>query len=221
MGNVCSANLGQAPARQAALKAGLPLEVDCTTVNKVCSSGARLHACCCSSCRVAPCRLALRCCTPPHASQHGSCAHPPAHPFSAPSPTPACLPSGLKAIMLGAQSIMVGTNSVVVAGGMESMSNIPCAGRRRGGAVRARRRCGSSEPGRAPGRPGWLPLLPQVRQPQLAPTPVPPPPAPAATMRPQCAAACGWATRSLWTVCCRMGCGTPSTTYTWASAQVR
>lgn len=41
MGNVCSANLGQAPARQAALKAGLPLEVDCTTVNKVCSSGAR------------------------------------------------------------------------------------------------------------------------------------------------------------------------------------
>lgn len=39
MGNVCSANLGQAPARQAALKAGLPLEVDCTTVNKVCSSG--------------------------------------------------------------------------------------------------------------------------------------------------------------------------------------
>lgn len=40
MGNVCSANLGQAPARQAALKAGLPLEVDCTTVNKVCSSGA-------------------------------------------------------------------------------------------------------------------------------------------------------------------------------------
>lgn len=39
MGNVCSANLGQAPARQASLKAGLPLEVDCTTVNKVCSSG--------------------------------------------------------------------------------------------------------------------------------------------------------------------------------------
>ena len=39
MGNVCSANLGQAPARQASLKAGLPLAVDCTTVNKVCSSG--------------------------------------------------------------------------------------------------------------------------------------------------------------------------------------
>jgi acetyl-CoA C-acetyltransferase len=38
-GNVCSANLGQAPARQAALKAGIPLSVPCTTVNKVCSSG--------------------------------------------------------------------------------------------------------------------------------------------------------------------------------------
>ncbi|KAL4424071.1 hypothetical protein ABPG75_001372 [Micractinium tetrahymenae] len=70
MGNVCSANLGQAPARQASLKAGLPLAVDCTTVNKVCSSG-------------------------------------------------------LKAVMLGAQSIMLGANQVVVAGGMESMSNIP------------------------------------------------------------------------------------------------
>ncbi|GAB4814953.1 hypothetical protein N2152v2_001999 [Parachlorella kessleri] len=70
MGNVCSANLGQAPARQAALRAGLPLGTDCTTVNKVCSSG-------------------------------------------------------LKAIMLGAQSIVGGPNSLVVAGGMESMSNIP------------------------------------------------------------------------------------------------
>jgi hypothetical protein len=39
MGDVCSANLGQAPARQASLKAGLPLDCDCTTVNKVCSSG--------------------------------------------------------------------------------------------------------------------------------------------------------------------------------------
>lgn len=39
MGNVCSAGLGQAPARQASLRAGLPLHVDCTTVNKVCSSG--------------------------------------------------------------------------------------------------------------------------------------------------------------------------------------
>ena len=39
LGNVCSANLGQAPARQAALKAGLPLGTDCTLVNKVCASG--------------------------------------------------------------------------------------------------------------------------------------------------------------------------------------
>ncbi|MEL6255936.1 MAG: acetyl-CoA C-acyltransferase [Bacteroidota bacterium] len=41
MGNVCSANLGQAPARQAALAAGIGYEVPCTTVNKVCSSGAK------------------------------------------------------------------------------------------------------------------------------------------------------------------------------------
>ncbi len=41
MGNVCSANLGQAPARQAALRAGIPNTVPCTTVNKVCSSGAK------------------------------------------------------------------------------------------------------------------------------------------------------------------------------------
>ena len=39
MGNVVSANLGQAPARQATLGAGLPLSVPCTTVNKVCASG--------------------------------------------------------------------------------------------------------------------------------------------------------------------------------------
>jgi acetyl-CoA C-acetyltransferase len=39
MGNVVSAGLGQAPARQAALKAGLPVSVTCTTINKVCSSG--------------------------------------------------------------------------------------------------------------------------------------------------------------------------------------
>jgi acetyl-CoA C-acetyltransferase len=69
-GNVCSANLGQAPARQAALGAGLPYEVPCTTVNKVCASGA-------------------------------------------------------KSIMLAAQSIMLGQNDIVLAGGMESMSNIP------------------------------------------------------------------------------------------------
>lgn len=39
MGNVISANLGQAPARQAAIRSGLPESVICTTVNKVCSSG--------------------------------------------------------------------------------------------------------------------------------------------------------------------------------------
>ncbi|WP_025761752.1 thiolase family protein [Dyadobacter tibetensis] len=70
MGNVISANLGQAPARQAARFAGLPDSVNCTTINKVCASG-------------------------------------------------------MKAIMLGAQSIRLGDCSVVVAGGMESMSQIP------------------------------------------------------------------------------------------------
>jgi acetyl-CoA C-acetyltransferase len=70
MGNVLSANLGQAPARQAAIFAGLGYEVECTTVNKVCASGS-------------------------------------------------------KAIMFAAQSIMLGHNEVIVAGGMESMSNVP------------------------------------------------------------------------------------------------
>jgi acetyl-CoA C-acetyltransferase len=70
MGNVLSANLGQAPARQAAIGAGIGTNVPCTTVNKVCSSG-------------------------------------------------------MKSVMLGAQSIMLGINDVVVAGGMESMSNVP------------------------------------------------------------------------------------------------
>lgn len=70
MGNVCSANLGQAPARQAALGANILNTVPCTTVNKVCSSG-------------------------------------------------------MKAVMFGAQSIMLGLTDIVVAGGMESMSNIP------------------------------------------------------------------------------------------------
>jgi acetyl-CoA C-acetyltransferase len=70
MGNVISANLGQAPARQAAKKAGLPDTVECTTVNKVCASGT-------------------------------------------------------KAIMFGAQAIMLGQADVVLAGGMESMSNVP------------------------------------------------------------------------------------------------
>jgi len=70
MGNVCQANLGQAPARQAALGAGIGLNVPCTTVNKVCSSG-------------------------------------------------------MKSAMFGAQAIMLGHAEVVMAGGMESMSNIP------------------------------------------------------------------------------------------------
>ncbi|MBA3828350.1 MAG: acetyl-CoA C-acyltransferase [Taibaiella sp.] len=70
MGCVMQANLGQAPARQAARFAGVPDNVPCTTINKVCASG-------------------------------------------------------MKSIMLGAQSIMLGDNDVVVAGGMESMSNVP------------------------------------------------------------------------------------------------
>ncbi|BDD08937.1 acetyl-CoA acetyltransferase [Fulvitalea axinellae] len=70
MGNVISANLGQAPARQASLGAGISHDVPCTTINKVCASG-------------------------------------------------------MKAVMTGAQSIMCGMADVVVAGGMESMSNIP------------------------------------------------------------------------------------------------
>ncbi len=69
-GNVISAGLGQAPATQVAVGAGLGYEIPCTLVNKVCASG-------------------------------------------------------MKAIMLGAQSIMLGHNDVVVAAGAESMSNIP------------------------------------------------------------------------------------------------
>ena len=70
MGNVLSAGLGQAPARQAALGASLPNSVACTTVNKVCGSS-------------------------------------------------------LKAVMLAAQGIIVGDAEVLIAGGMESMSNAP------------------------------------------------------------------------------------------------
>lgn len=70
MGCVIQSNLGQAPARQAAKFAGLPNEVNCTTVNKVCASG-------------------------------------------------------MKAIAQAAQSIMLGDADIVVAGGMESMSNVP------------------------------------------------------------------------------------------------
>lgn len=70
MGNVVQAGVGQAPARQAALGAGIPKNVPCTTVNKVCASG-------------------------------------------------------MKAVMFAAQSIALGDNDIVVAGGMESMSQIP------------------------------------------------------------------------------------------------
>jgi len=70
MGNVITANVGQAPARQAALYAGLPEATECLTINKVCGSG-------------------------------------------------------LKAVMLAAQAIEVGNANIVVAGGMESMSNVP------------------------------------------------------------------------------------------------
>jgi acetyl-CoA C-acetyltransferase len=70
MGCVLQANLGQAPARQAAIFAGLPENVCCTTINKVCASG-------------------------------------------------------IKAIMNGAQSILLGDADVVIAGGMESMSGAP------------------------------------------------------------------------------------------------
>lgn len=70
MGNVVSANLGQAPARQAAIFAGIGENVPATTVNKVCASG-------------------------------------------------------MKSIALGAQSIMLGMNDLVVTGGMENMSAIP------------------------------------------------------------------------------------------------
>ncbi len=70
MGCVLQASLGQAPARQAAKLAGLPNEVICTTVNKVCASG-------------------------------------------------------MKAISQAAQAILLGDNDIAVAGGMESMSNVP------------------------------------------------------------------------------------------------
>jgi len=69
-GNVLQAGVGQAPARQASIGAGIPVTVGCTTINKVCASG-------------------------------------------------------MKAIMLSAQSIRLGDNQVVVAGGMESMSQTP------------------------------------------------------------------------------------------------
>lgn len=70
MGNVVQAGVGQSPARQAGLRAGLPNSTDATTINKVCASG-------------------------------------------------------MKSIILGSQQIQLGVHDVVVAGGMESMSNAP------------------------------------------------------------------------------------------------
>jgi len=70
MGNVLSAGIGQAPARQAAIFAGIPNTVPCTTINKVCASG-------------------------------------------------------MKSIMFAVQTILLGDNHVVVAGGMENMSQVP------------------------------------------------------------------------------------------------
>src|SRR5687768_14033316 len=70
MGQVIQGGTGQAPARQAALKAGVPATVSAVTINKVCGSG-------------------------------------------------------LKSVMLAAQSIKAGDNQVIVAGGQESMSNAP------------------------------------------------------------------------------------------------
>ena len=70
MGHVVQSGVGQAPARQAAISAGIPNTTPCTTINKVCASG-------------------------------------------------------MKSIMLGAQSIALGDNDIVVAGGMENMSQIP------------------------------------------------------------------------------------------------
>ena len=70
MGNVLSAGMGQAPARQATLGAGIPQSTPCTTINKVCASG-------------------------------------------------------LKAIMMASQSLTLGDQEIMVAGGMESMSNVP------------------------------------------------------------------------------------------------
>jgi acetyl-CoA C-acetyltransferase len=70
MGNVLQANIGQAPARQAAIAAGLSKNIPCTTLNKVCASG-------------------------------------------------------MKAVIMAAQSIKAGDNDIVVAGGMENMSMVP------------------------------------------------------------------------------------------------
>ena len=97
MGNVLQAGQGQAPARQAALGAGLPISTPCTTINKVCSSGRP----CCALKR-------MRC----YSDLSGS-------KYTLKSPI------GMKALMMAGQSLAVGSTEVMVAGGMESMSNVP------------------------------------------------------------------------------------------------
>ena len=82
MGCVLPAGLGQAPARQAALKAGLPLSVQATTVNKVCGSG-------------------------------------------------------MQTVMMGAEALAAGSNDIVIAGGMESMTNAPYLLKKHRGGARA------------------------------------------------------------------------------------
>ena len=94
-GNVLSANLGQAPARQAALGAGIPNSVICTTVNKVCASGMKGENSVFFWYRS-------------RKKTEGD--------------NVLCVVS---AVVIAAQSIQLGINDVVVAGGMESMSNTP------------------------------------------------------------------------------------------------
>jgi acetyl-CoA C-acetyltransferase len=103
-GNVLSANLGQAPARQAALGAGIPNTVVCTTVNKVCASGMKGLSSCDNLC--------INLC-----SQFLEVAR-----FFL---TMIMFFSLSAATMFAAQSIQLGSNDIVVAGGMESMSNAP------------------------------------------------------------------------------------------------
>lgn len=111
-GNVLSANLGQAPARQAALGAGIPNTVACTTVNKVCASGMK------------GAQFILK------KKQHFSFSRN-AYCFSNTTTRNIWLKYNvysilvISATMLAAQTIQLGINDVVVAGGMESMSNVP------------------------------------------------------------------------------------------------
>ena len=103
-GNVLSANLGQAPARQAALGAGIPNSVVCTTVNKVCASGMKgLN-------RIYLSVLVYSV----QSSQKWQIIWP-----------CSCFSFLYAATMFAAQSIQLGINDIVVAGGMESMSNAP------------------------------------------------------------------------------------------------